>query len=77
MTSATLSSKSQIVIPAEIRRQLGLNPGDRVTLLLEGDHVILKKQVAEDPLERLRALGGPHWRGYAEEIHRSREEWDR
>ncbi len=77
MTSARLSSKSQIVIPAEVRRQLGLNPGDRVTFVIEGDHVILKKQVDEDPLERLSALGGPHWRGAAEEIQRSREEWDR
>ena len=77
MTSARLSSKSQIVIPAEIRRKVGLKPGDRVTLVVEGDQVILKKQVDEDSLERLRALGGPAWKGAAEEIQRAREEWDR
>ncbi|HEV2131695.1 MAG TPA: AbrB/MazE/SpoVT family DNA-binding domain-containing protein [Longimicrobiaceae bacterium] len=77
MTTARLSSKSQIVIPAEIRRQLGLKAGDRVTLMVEGDQVILKKQAEEDPLERLRALGGPAWKGAAEEIQRAREEWDR
>ena len=30
MSTATLSSKSQVVLPAEVRRRLGLRPGDRL-----------------------------------------------
>ena len=30
MASSTMTSKGQITIPAEIRKQLGLSPGDRV-----------------------------------------------
>ncbi|MCB1871759.1 MAG: AbrB/MazE/SpoVT family DNA-binding domain-containing protein, partial [Gammaproteobacteria bacterium] len=28
MATATLSSKSQLVLPAEIRKKLGIQPGD-------------------------------------------------
>ena len=31
MITATVSSKGQIVIPAQLRRKLGLKPGDTVT----------------------------------------------
>ncbi len=41
-STATLSSKSQITIPAWARRQLGLQPGARVRLRLEGDHLVLE-----------------------------------
>ena len=30
MLTATISSKGQVVIPAELRHRLGLNPGDTV-----------------------------------------------
>ncbi|HHI76641.1 MAG TPA: AbrB/MazE/SpoVT family DNA-binding domain-containing protein, partial [Gammaproteobacteria bacterium] len=36
MPTATLSSRSQLVLPAEIRRKLGIRPGDRVVIELEG-----------------------------------------
>ena len=32
----TLSSKGQLVIPAELRRLLGIGPGSRLSLKLEG-----------------------------------------
>ncbi|MFO0119896.1 MAG: AbrB/MazE/SpoVT family DNA-binding domain-containing protein [Cyanobium sp.] len=38
----TLSSKGQLVIPARLRQLLGLNPGDRLELSLEGDGLLLK-----------------------------------
>ena len=33
MTMATISAKGWIVIPVEMRRKYGLNPGDRVALV--------------------------------------------
>ena len=51
--TATLSSKSQITIPVWARRHLGLEPGARVRLRLEGDRLVL------EPIHRaLRQLEG-------------------
>jgi len=37
-----LSSKGQVVIPEEIRRRLGLEPGAQFVVVGEGDVVVLK-----------------------------------
>jgi len=37
-----LSSKGQVVIPEEIRNELGLSEGDQFVVIGEGDAVILK-----------------------------------
>ena len=37
-----LSSKGQVVIPEEIRRRLGLEPGAQFVVVAEGDVVVLK-----------------------------------
>ena len=37
-----LSSKGQVVIPEDIRRRLGLKPGQQFVVVGEGDVVILK-----------------------------------
>lgn len=37
-----LSSKGQVVIPGDIRKSLGLEPGARFVVLSDGDVVILK-----------------------------------
>ena len=37
-----LSSKGQVVIPEDIRNNLGLSPGDQFIVIGEGDTVILK-----------------------------------
>jgi AbrB family looped-hinge helix DNA binding protein len=39
---ATVSSKGQLVIPAEIRASLGIQPGTRVSITVEGDRIILR-----------------------------------
>lgn len=41
MNSSALTAKGQITIPADIRRQLGLHPGDKVGFLIEDNHVVL------------------------------------
>lgn len=44
MSSSRLSSKGQLVIPADLRRALGLRPGDRIELTLEGRRLVLEPQ---------------------------------
>ena len=39
--NAKVMSKGQITLPKEIRNKLGLTTGDRVTLICEGDQVIV------------------------------------
>jgi AbrB family looped-hinge helix DNA binding protein len=42
MTFATLSSKSQLTVPAQARRALGLHPGSRVLIETLGDRIIIR-----------------------------------
>ncbi|MBN2497938.1 MAG: AbrB/MazE/SpoVT family DNA-binding domain-containing protein [Deltaproteobacteria bacterium] len=39
---ATLTSRSQITIPAEIRRRLGIGPGDKVLLYIDAGQAVLR-----------------------------------
>lgn len=43
ITATKLSSKGQVVIPKEIRKQLGLREGDTLIIASHGDILILKK----------------------------------
>ena len=76
MSTATLSSKSQLVLPAEIRRKLGIRPGDRLIVELEGDHAVIRKAPRSD-VEALAAYRSAIWRDYADEVEEARDEWDR
>ena len=68
----TVGPKGQVVIPAEMRAELGIGPGDQVVLdLAEGTITLTAKR------ERLRRLRGKyaHLEGsMAEELHRERRE---
>jgi AbrB family looped-hinge helix DNA binding protein len=45
MQTSALTSKGQVTIPAEVRRRLGLHPGDRVAFIVEGEAVrIVRKE---------------------------------
>jgi len=44
MHSSALTIKGQVTIPADIRKQLGLQPGDKVGFLVEDDHVVLYRK---------------------------------
>lgn len=44
MQTSTLTSKGQVTIPAEVRRRLGLQPGDHVAFIVEGGAVRLVRQ---------------------------------
>jgi AbrB family looped-hinge helix DNA binding protein len=53
IATTKLSSKGQIVIPEEVRKELGLEPGAQFVVMGEGDVVILKKIEAPDRREFL------------------------
>jgi AbrB family looped-hinge helix DNA binding protein len=42
MAEATLSSKNQIVIPRDARKAMGLKPGDKLLVVLRGEHLIVR-----------------------------------
>lgn len=38
----TISTKGQVVIPADVRAALGVKPGTRISITLEGHRIILQ-----------------------------------
>jgi len=44
MQASTLTSKGQVTIPADVRKHLGLHPGDRVGFIVEGGEVRLVRK---------------------------------
>ena len=42
MFHSTLTSKGQTTIPGEIRKALGLKPGDKLEYVAEGDRAIIR-----------------------------------
>lgn len=75
----TLNQKSQIVISKEIRKSLGLKPGDQLAAAVEGDKIILRPN-PKSPMARLRGLGKGSWGSRAKidaYIEKLRDEWQR
>jgi AbrB family looped-hinge helix DNA binding protein len=56
MLSAKVSSKNQISIPSEARRRLGIEPGDRLTVEITTDTLVLRRR-PERASERLWGIG--------------------
>jgi AbrB family looped-hinge helix DNA binding protein len=54
----TVSSKGQLVIPASIRKSLGIEPGTRVAVRVEGTRLILEPQTLEAKLRLIDELQG-------------------
>ena len=55
MTTATISSRGQIVIPAPIRKQMGLQQGDRLAFHVdEGARKLTAKRIESLPEMRAR-----------------------
>jgi len=55
MNIVKTSSKGQIVIPAEIRKKLGIKPGQKVALTLVEDNAVIEP-LPEDPIKALRGI---------------------
>lgn len=72
MDVVKISSRGQIVIPAKIRKEFGLDKGDKLLIERRGDSIILK------PVVRLSKLRGvDRLEGASQEVDKIREEWDR
>ena len=72
MAEAKLSSKNQIVIPREVRQQLGLKPGDKIILALRGDTAIMIRK----PKKYSDALAGIMEGVYPPDyLERERQSW--
>jgi len=53
MPAVKTSAKGQVVIPIEIRKKLGIKPGQMVNLTLEGEKAVITP-LPEDPIKALR-----------------------
>ncbi len=66
VVSVKMSSKNQIVVPKAAREALGLRPGDRLAVSVDGDTVRMEK-LPPDQEDRLRGAlrdvidGGDLW----------------
>jgi AbrB family looped-hinge helix DNA binding protein len=67
-----VSSKSQVVVPLEVRRKLGLKPGDEIVYETGDDYAVIRKAPGSI-LERMSEFVGPIWKGYADEVRRERD----
>ena len=74
MPLAKLSSKAQIVIPAPIRRQLNIKPGDELEISAAENIITIRKsqRLAADALD---ACGSDIWQDYEKELDEAREQW--
>ena len=51
MIESRITSKAQTTIPRSVRTALGLQEGDRLVYIIEGDRVILSRALSLDPFE--------------------------
>lgn len=78
VATAKLTEKFQITIPAEVRRRLGLQAGDVVSLVIEEGRVVLQG-TRGSWTEASRGLGSEVWKeagGGAAAIERERDSWE-
>lgn len=66
-----IGKRNQVTIPAEMLRKLGLEPGERVGVAVEDDHLVIER--AENPVKRVSGMlyrpEGPHLSD--EELHQA------
>ncbi len=55
---ATVSTKGQLVIPASIRAELGIEPGTRVAIRRDGPEVVLTPETETAKLAMIKKLRG-------------------
>lgn len=55
MSLTTVSSKGQITIPKPIRERMGLTPGDKVRVMVQGEHIVIER--VKLPSESMPGIG--------------------
>jgi antitoxin PrlF len=55
---AKVTSKGQITVPVEIRKSLGIKTGDHLRFEQKDGGIHLVREVAENPFEKWRGIGG-------------------
>lgn len=77
MLSIKVSTKHQVVVPAEARRALGIKAGDRLDVEVTPDAIVLRPRT-RGAGARLRGLGKEAWRGVdpVDYVRELRQEWD-
>jgi antitoxin PrlF len=55
---AKVTSKGQITVPVEVRRSLGVRPGDNLRFEQHEDGYRLVRETEENPFEKWRGIGG-------------------
>ena len=78
-TVLKLNEKSQIVISKQMRKALGLKPGDQLAAVVEGDKIVLRPK-PKNPAGRLRGLGKGTWGDRTKidaYLDKLRDEWER
>jgi len=71
---AKLSSKSQIVLPAKIRRQLDIKPGDKLEISAENNVIMIRKST-QSAVDALDACSSDIWHDYEKELDNERNQW--
>jgi AbrB family looped-hinge helix DNA binding protein len=76
MLSVKVSAKHQIAVPSEARKALGIQAGDRLTVVIRENEIALQPRPGS-AVDRLRALGGGY---YGDDpvayVRALRDEWD-
>jgi AbrB family looped-hinge helix DNA binding protein len=77
MLSAKVSTKHQISIPSEARRKLGIVAGDRLSVEISDEALILRIRPSK-PSERLRGIARGMYDGLdaVDYVRKLRDEWD-
>ena len=77
MLSVKVSTKHQIVVPSQARKALGIEAGDRLSVEVTPDALVLRPRTSRSG-SRLRGLGREVWHGVdpVDYVRRLREEWD-
>lgn len=75
MLSVKVSSKHQIIVPAQVRRELGIKAGDRLSVEVRGQELVMRQDGSA--VDRLYGAGkgmyGPDPVAYVRAL---RDEWE-
>ena len=75
MPLVKLSSKSQLVLPARMRKRLAIKPGDLLQVIEKEDTIVIRK-APSSYVESLERCASDLWRGYEAELQGPRDQWD-